>query len=504
MTTIKRDGAGRPTKFTGFYGQETVLQTDANGYLAKIAPPAGGALQLTYDAGGLMKTLTDPLNGVHTYSYDGAGRLIRDENADHHAQTLARTVSGTTSTVTLTTPTGRKTTYVNETLPTGEHRRTVTDPMGGKTVSVVSPDGTASVMLPSGEVDSYTLGPDPRFGMASPLIAVSTVTTPGGRTRTTSTARTVELADPGDPLTLKRLVDSTTVNGHSTTTTYDAAAHTLTARSANGAESVTTIDGQRRPTHFELPGIEPVDFDYDDDGRISRRIQGDRIWRYQYADVAQGETSGEINPDNDPTNYAYDAAGRVLSTTVPGGRTTALAYDPAGDVSGVTPPGRPQHTLTYTAQGLIKTYLAPASSNETLTYDADDMLAAIDRPGANDATFGYDTAGRLSKATDTNLAEDITFGYAGATSRQSEVKAPSETVDTTFDGPLPLKDTFSGDASGVLTRSYDDDLRVSSTRIGTSTTLLLLRRGRSAGRRRRPADRARRPTAWSPARRSTA
>ena len=159
----------------------------------------------------------------------------------------------------------------------------------------------------------------------------------------------------------------------------------------------------------------------------------------------------------------------MISTTVPGSRTTALAYDAAGDVSGVTPPGQPQHTLTYTNQSMIASYTAPESSAMTLAYDADDMLVGIDRPGAGDATLGYDSASRLQKLTDTGLGEDITYDYEGATSRQKRVTAPGETVETTFDGPLALKDTFSGDASGVLTRSYDDDLRISSTTLGQNT-----------------------------------
>ena len=163
-------------------------------------------------------------------------------------------------------------------------------------MSIVGEDGVATVTLPSGEVDSYKLGPDPRFGMASPLIAASTTTMPSGRTRSTATSRTAELSDPADPLSLKRLVETTVVNGRSSSMTYDAATHSLIARSTSGAESTTVIDDERRPTRFELPGIDPVDFTYDADGRVTGRYQGNRIWRYTYAASARGQARRRSTP----------------------------------------------------------------------------------------------------------------------------------------------------------------------------------------------------------------
>ncbi len=216
VATIARDTAGLPTKITGYYGQR-------DGALDRRQ-----RLPVEDRAAGRRRAADDLRRGR------------ADEDA-HRPASTASTASATTppggspatrtptttrrrspatcparrSTVTLTTPEGHKTTYVNETLPTGEHRRTVTDPMGGKTVSVVGQDGTASVTLPSGEVDTYTLGPDPRFGMAAPLIAVATVDDAGRARRGRRPRRAPSSSrDPGDPLSLKRMVDSTTVNGH--------------------------------------------------------------------------------------------------------------------------------------------------------------------------------------------------------------------------------------------------------------------------------------------------
>ena len=460
-TEIVRDAAGKPLRIEAPHGFITQLATDANGYLSKIEDPAGGKLEMTYDAGGLMKTLTDPRGGAHSYTYDGAGRLLEDRNGERGVQTLSR--NSETGAVTLTSAEGRKTTYRTEELPSGDVVRTVTDPAGGTTTSTVGPDGVTTVVRPTGERETYRFGPDPRFGMSAPLVRSTITEQPSGLTRTSESTRTVDLASPSNPLSVTRVLDTITVNGRTSSSSYDAATRTLTTRSVSGAPAVTELDGARRPLRFSVPNVEDVTFEYNAEGNITRRTQGERVWRHEYD--ARGLNARTIDPEGLETTYAYDAAGRAVEQTLPGGRTVGLAYDAAGSVSAVTPPGAAGHALTYTKQGLINTYTAPGRSAMTLGYDKDDMLTSIDRPGAGDATLAYTTGGRLSTLTEST--ESVNYTYAGNTTRRAQVATPGQSVNSTYDGPLLLKDTFTGAAKGTVERHYDADFRVDRSKVGS-------------------------------------
>ncbi len=466
-TTIERDAAGAPAAIVAPFGQRTDLDTDANGYLSKIEDPTGSRIRMTYDGDGLMTGLTDPRDGSHTYTYDSGGRLETDRNGEGALQRLTRTVAGDVSTVTLRTAEGRETRYRNETLSSGEHKRTITDPSGAQTVVLVSTDGVTTIDRPTGERETFTTGPDPRFGMTAPLITTRSIRLPSGKTRIETASRTVDLADEGDPLSVTRLVEHSNIDGRASSVTYEAATKRLIARSPSGAESVTTIDGARRPLQFSTPGITPVSYVYDVHGRIERREQGPRVWRYTYD--AQGLNATVTDPIGRVTSYGYDAAGHLVSRTLPGGRTIAMTLDAGGLVSSLTPPGKAAHGLTYTKQGQLASYTAPGAAAMTLTYDDDDTPTAIDRPGAADVAMAYDAGGRLQTLTEAGRSDTVTYDYQGVTSRIKRVTAPDQSVEKTYDGALPLVDTYDGVTTGALTRTYDDSFRIASTRVGTST-----------------------------------
>jgi RHS repeat-associated protein len=460
-TTIERDAAGNPTAIVGPYGHRTTLQTDANGYLSQVTDPIGTTVGLKSTADGLLTQLTDPRDGVHKFAYDEVGRLTSDDNGSSGAQTLSRAVSGSATTITRTTAAGRVSTYRTETLADGRVKSTITDGVGGTTVAVVALDGTTTVTEPDGTRQTYRFEPDPRFGMSAPLPASITTETPGGHAQTIASRRTVQLGNPGDPLSLTSLTQVDSINGRASTMTYTAADQKLVTTSAGGSPSVTDIDGARRPLHVTLPGQPAVTMTYDADGRIVSRVQGTRSWTYTYN--AQGLNDTATDPDQRVTHYVYDADGRVVQRILPGNRVIALTYDKFGSVDSLTPPSQPAHALTYTPQGLIESYTAPTEPAMALGYDADDNLTSIKRPGEAAATLTYDAGARLTSIVEPDGT--VTFGYADGSSNQSKVTAPGETLDLTYDGSLPVSDTFSGASNGVVARTYDDELRLAGTTV---------------------------------------
>jgi YD repeat-containing protein len=217
VTTIERDAAGNATAILAPFGQRTTLTLDANGYLASVTNPAGEAHHITYSADGLLATFSDPKGNTSTMTYDPLGRLLTDVNAAGGSQTLARTelVNGGYI-ATRATPLGRKTAHRIEFPSVGGMTRTDTQPDTTVTTRAIGTDGSTKTTLADGTLINSLDGPDPRFTMLAP-IPKSIATTTGGLTSTLTTARSVTLSDPNNPLSLTALTDTVTLNGRTAT-----------------------------------------------------------------------------------------------------------------------------------------------------------------------------------------------------------------------------------------------------------------------------------------------
>ncbi|MFP5369390.1 MAG: hypothetical protein ACLGI3_01370, partial [Actinomycetes bacterium] len=164
LLSVVRNADGQPTELVSRGGRRTTLALDADGWLARFTNPAAEAVALTYQAGGLLRTLTDPRGSTYTFDYDAEGRLLKD-TGPASSKTLERTELENGRRVTLTTSGGRTWVYRNERLPTGDARRTVTDPSGATTTTTRRTDGTIVVVEPDGTTRTVRAEPDPRFGM---------------------------------------------------------------------------------------------------------------------------------------------------------------------------------------------------------------------------------------------------------------------------------------------------------------------------------------------------
>src|SRR5262249_7162140 len=136
VTTIERDRASNPIAIVASGGQRTELSVNADGYLSRIANPAGDTFGLDYTHDGLMttftvpRTFTDPGGNVHhfahNFAYDSQGRLARDENPAGGLTVLDRRETDDGHIVTAITALLRSSTYLVEQLPTGDLHRVIT------------------------------------------------------------------------------------------------------------------------------------------------------------------------------------------------------------------------------------------------------------------------------------------------------------------------------------------------------------------------------------------
>jgi RHS repeat-associated protein len=462
-TTVQRDADGNPTAIVAPGGQRTVLTLDANGYLTGITDPAGEATHLVSGAGGLLTTFTDARGAGRHFGYDDQGRLTRDEDPVDGVKILTRTEQADGYTVAVTDGLGMTSTHQVENLATGDQRRVDTMADGTKSTELIRKDGTRTITLADGTVEQVKLGPDPRFGMADPIISSLTLTTPGGLVSTLSQTRTVTLSDPNNPLSLTSQTDTFVVNGATYTSRFDAAARTITSRTPQERNQVTILDEKGHVASTQVPGVDPVQFTYDTHGHLSTVTQGMRTETLTYN--PQGNLVSMTDPLSQTVVFAYDLAGRVTQQTLPDGRQIQFSYDANGNVATVTPPGRPAHAFTYTPVDLTQDYTPPdvgtGLTGTHYTYNTDRQLIQVTRPDGTTVGFGYDSGGNLSTITEPEGTETLT--YDPQTGNLKTMTAPSgEAMAYDYDGGLLTGTTWSGPVSGSVQHTLDANFQVVS------------------------------------------
>ncbi|MGH8849532.1 MAG: Ig-like domain-containing protein, partial [Casimicrobiaceae bacterium] len=480
VTTIEHDGSGNPTAIVGPFGQNTALAVDGNGFLKSITNPVGEALQMTSDAGGLLATYTDPRGKTSAFAFDGDGHLLQDADPAGGTQDLAATTAGSSLIVTRTTRLGRTTTYKTENLAANTQRRTTTDPDGTQSQTEEAIDaGTTHTTSSDGMVLDTTLGPDPRFGMESPINREVTSTSPGGLSFFASSDLTTTLANPADPLSILTLTGTRTVNGRTTATTYTASTKTFTTTTPAGRTSALTVDSLGRLVSTQRPGINPVNFTYDSRGRIATMTQGTgldvRTATFTYD--SDGFVQSVTDPVGRTARFAYDAAGRLTGKTFPDGRAVSFGYDAAGNAISVTPPSRPTYSFIYSDRNELMRITPPSvpgSGPTDYTYNFDKQPSTITRPDGRTIGFDYDSSGRPSArsfATNSVPTGADTLSYDSVGRLSAIAAASGVTTTSTYDGALLKTRTWSGAVSGNVTRSYDASFRVSSESINAGNTV---------------------------------
>jgi RHS repeat-associated protein len=467
VTTIERDSSGQATAIAGPYGQRTALALDSNGYLTGITNPAGEKTSCQYTGEGLLTSMITPRGYVYDYSYDASGRLIRNDNPAGGYQTLTKTDFAGGFEVTRTTALGRSTTYRGEKFSTGEFQRTIIFPDGTQATALQQGDGSQTATRADGTVTSLDFGPDPRFGMQSPILKTLSIQTPGGLEYTLGFNRYAILATPGDPLSLTSLTDELRVNNRLYQSQYQSATRQTTLTTPSGRQSITTLDGLGRVVKQEQTGLAPFSLVYDGTGKLTTITQGMpgnlRTLTLDYN--GGGYISGVTDPQGRTVTFAYDPAGRVTRQVLPGGREVHYSYDANGNVTSITPPGRPVHAFSYSAMDRMGEYLPPpagaGTGATTYTYNSDRQLTQVTRPDGKAVALTYDSGGKVSSQT---IQRGTTsYAYDALTGNITTITAPDGGIlSHTYDGSLVTGVTWQGAVQGNLGFTYDDYFQVVS------------------------------------------
>jgi RHS repeat-associated protein len=471
VTAIERDASGQPVAVVAPNGQRTTLTLDQNGYIASIADPDGNTHQFTYSPDGLMKTLIDPNQKSHTFEYDDVGRLKKDTNPAGGFFAFSSTGAPDDHLVTKTSAEGKSTSYHVQAAFDGSSSKEVTDSAGLITVSTKDPSGKSTISRPDGTVRTVELGPDPRYGMQMPVVSKSTVTMPSGKSFVAQQSRTTTTAADGS---LASQVDTTTVNGKSLSSTYDATAHTVTDVSPLGRQTVSTLDDKGRVVQVQAGSLAPTAYAYDSRGRLATVTVGSgtsaRVTTFSYDSLDR--LASVTDPLLRVQSYVYDDANRVVGQVFTDGSQVGFSYDANGNVTSVTPPSRPEHDFRYTPADLMSSYTPPAVSGTgatTYEYNRDKQPTVVHRPDGSTINFTYDSAGRLStvaypKGPNTSDGTvTVTRTYNTTTGKLASVStSDGQSLSYGYDGKLLLSTTWSGTVSGSVSRTFNNDFRMAS------------------------------------------
>ncbi|WP_227546118.1 NHL domain-containing protein [Marinobacter fonticola] len=463
-TAFERSASGQATAIIAPDGQRTELIVDDNGHLIAANKPTGERWSMGYTGDGLLTRFEDPNGHANAFTYDDNGRLIRDEAPNGGGWDIGRTDLDDGYRTDMTSGEGKVSRFTVRRDAKGQRTYLDQAPDGTVTERTYT-DGVNAVTRPDGTRVVSEQAPDPRFGMLAPFTKERSVETPGGLALQQTTQRTAALEDPLDPLSHTALTETVTVNGRTQNAAYDAATRTWSATSATGRTGTVQLNAQGRPILRQFGSLADVTYGYDPRGRLSALSAGEgaeqRTTEYSYD--ASGNLASVTDDLQRAIRYDYDLAGRVTRQTLPDGRDIEYSYDPVGNLVAILPPGRDAHVFAYNEADLEAGYSPPnVEGAETITaysYNLDKQLTRIERPDGKMVRFDYDAGGRLSSL---EIPRGVySFDYQPTTGQLQTLTSPNgDTLSYTYDGFLPLTESWTGKVSGTVSRTYDNNFWV--------------------------------------------
>jgi RHS repeat-associated protein len=470
VTTVDRDANGQLLSITGPFSRRTLIGRDAAGNVSAITNPASESFNLTYFSGGLLETFADPKGQTSRFEFDSLGRLTRDEDANGGVTTLVRKdTTGGGFSVTMRRDTLPIATFSVAPLLTGGQQRKKEYATGGVATNQRSDGGATVAVAADGTTSASSETRDPRFS-ATQTLDTTRVSTPGGVVVRSRAKRTVDLSTPSDPFSVVRVLDTVITNDRVYLSTYVAADRSYTRESPEHRQRIEHLDSFGQVVSDAMPGITPLQDQFDALGRLSQTTQGTRQWLYTYD--ATGRLASKRDPMDRTTQYFADLADRVTRRVRPDGQEILFGYDLNGNLTSVTPPGRPAHHFTHNSVNVLASYDPPALDggnwSTTYTTDANKNVTRIVRPDGLELNIAYDTAGRMLSTTLPNGV--VSYTYEMATGNPVSITGAYGTnLALTYDGSLVRHVSWSGAVSGTVDATYDVNLRPQSLQLNSGT-----------------------------------
>ena len=153
------------------------------------------------------------------------------------------------------------------------------------------------------------------------------------------------LLEPDNYFSIETLSETQNTNGNIFISTYTAATKSRMFTTPELRTITTKYDNLDRVSKISIPGLTDVDYTYNDDGKLTEKKLGSRVFSYDYN--PNGFLSTLTTPMQKAYAFEYDLAGRIVKETLPGTKVISYTYDPAGNLMSITPPGKPIHAFVF-------------------------------------------------------------------------------------------------------------------------------------------------------------
>ncbi|RHW77453.1 Ig-like domain-containing protein [Colwellia sp. RSH04] len=476
VTKIDREAENKVSAIITPDEHRTELSYDANGFLSSISNPEGQANKFTYSQNGLMKSHTKATGEANSYQYDGLGRFVRDIEPTGGGWLIEHvradeSIGEIGYQVNMVTAEGRVNQFAVEPLSTGEMQKINTARDGSVTRVFYTTDGKEVTSYPNGNVLISESTADPRFGMMSPSLKSSVLTTPNGLKNSLSANKKVVLADESQLLSHTSLINTVVVNGNIRQNQYDSLSNMWTYTSAEGRLSTKTLDDKGYVVQSNTFGLEPVNMSYNNDGNLKMTSQGtgqysrNTVFNYYNSGHQQGFIESIVDTANRETKFTYDSAGRLNSQTLPNNNVINYSYDANGNITSITPANDEVHSYDYSSVDKISGYTPPNTddifnSSTQYSYNLDKQLELITLPDGQEVEHVYDsTKGHKIR---TKIPRGIfDYNYNSISGQIEQVTSPdASTLKFSYDGALVLSAELTGEVSGKVSQAFNNDFKV--------------------------------------------
>ncbi|UFS62754.1 polymorphic toxin type 33 domain-containing protein [Sulfurimonas sp. HSL-3221] len=456
-TTLNRDANGTVISVTAPHGQSTYLNVDANGDLTEVQYEDLSSYGFTYE-NHLMTQETEPNGNSFLHIFDSNGKVVKVVDAEQGEWLFGQSSGATALDINVTRAAGDAVAYKKHYLANGLLVTEKFLPSGDTVLYENAVDDTLSSTTMCSEKTTSTyltangvLVKDPAEGRR--ILASTTRTEPSGLSM--QTAYTASYTMDGD--SVSKVVRTATTNGATVTNERDYSGSTQTTVSAEGITSSQTYDAANRlMLSSQLGNLLPVQYGYDNEGRLTTVTQGTRTTTYVYN--ADGHLDSVIDPDGLTTGYAYDLLGRRTQITHPNLHTTDFQYDANGNMIVLTTPIPRDHSFSYNGVNKRDSYTSPLGKATAYIYDKQRRLITLMKPSGKTVVTTY-SGGRVSQVQ--TPEGNTTYGY-DCGDNPSTVMRGSEQIDYGYDGALVTSIAQSGVLNQTMSLGYNSDFRVES------------------------------------------
>jgi len=455
QTLMQRDAEGVPTAVISPEGITTTLIIDANNHLTRITYPDGAYYSFEYTSDGLMTAKIEPEGNCFDHVFDSKGRLTdaTDEEGGHwHFSRIAHE-NGDILTEVLTGE-GNLTSYLDHTYSTGAYTSTITDPTGAETLFAQSADGLiVNKSLPCGMKLAFQYGLDSEYKFKH--VKEMSETTLSSLVKTVQKEKIYQDTNTDDIPDL--ITESVSVNGNPTTLVHNVLQSQKTITSPEGRTVTTLYDpATLLTTSLTIPGLYDTTYGYDTRGRLTSIVTNTRETTFVYD--AQGFLESITDPEDYTTTYTYDPVGRMTGINGPDDTSIGFTYDGNGNMTVLTNPSTINHTFGYNLVNRNDFYQTPQSGSYSYVYDKDRRLIQINFPSGNQINNIYDKTRLMQLQTPEG---NIDFSYLCGT-KVGSVTNGADTVAYIYDGRLLTSEVLKGTLDQTLAYTYDNDFNLTS------------------------------------------